>query len=51
MGFKPLMMINNLPLVSWGSGVVMIAVFVLVCIGLTATVLALIMGGSKKKKN
>lgn len=45
------MTLNNLPLVSWGNGVFMIAIFALVCVGLTIAVVALIMGGSKKKKD
>lgn len=45
------MVLNNLPLVSWGNGVFMIAIFVLVCVGLTVAVLAMVMSGKKNKKN
>lgn len=43
-------MLYNLPLVSWGNGVLMIGVFALVCVILTVAVLLLVMGGGSKKK-
>lgn len=44
------MITKNLPLVSWGNGTFMIAVFAVVCIILVTVVLFLIFNGSKKKK-
>ncbi|MCH3882807.1 MULTISPECIES: hypothetical protein [Tenacibaculum] len=43
------MMLQNLPLVSWGNGVFMIAVFAIVCVLLIAAVLVLVLGGKNKE--
>ena len=40
----------NLPLVSWTNGTIMIGVFVLVVVGLVATVLLLMKSDKKAKK-
>lgn len=45
------MLFQNIPLVSWGNGAFMIAVFAVVCILLVIAVLLLVMGGGNKKKN
>jgi hypothetical protein len=37
-----------LPLVSYGNGIFMIAIFGLVCVGLVAAVLIFMFGGKKK---
>lgn len=39
-----------LPLVSWGNGAFMIAVFAVVCVVLIGVVLSFVMGGKKSKK-
>ncbi|SDE44643.1 hypothetical protein SAMN05421636_10597 [Pricia antarctica] len=39
-----------LPLVSWGNGTMMIAIFALVCAVLIGTVIAMMSGGKKKKE-
>ncbi|MDO6600483.1 hypothetical protein [Tenacibaculum sp. 1_MG-2023] len=43
------MMLQNLPLVSWGNGVFMIAVFAIVCVLLIGAVLVLVLGGKNKE--
>lgn len=43
------MMLKNLPLVNWGNGVFMIAIFAIVCVVLVAAVVVLVMGGKNKK--
>ncbi|MFD2566667.1 hypothetical protein [Pseudotenacibaculum haliotis] len=45
------MTFQNIPLVSWSNGTVMIGVFALVCIGLIIALLLLVNGGSKKKES
>ncbi|SHJ70096.1 hypothetical protein SAMN04487911_13123 [Arenibacter nanhaiticus] len=42
------MIVNYLPLVNWGNGIIMIAIFGAVCVGLV-TVVLLLMYGDKKK--
>ncbi len=37
-----------IPLADWGVGTALIAVFALVCIGLTAIVLSMVFSGKKK---
>jgi hypothetical protein len=44
------MLFTNLPLVSWTNGTIMIGVFVVVVVGLIATLLLLINSGSKTKE-
>jgi hypothetical protein len=44
------MLFTNLPLVSWTNGTIMIGVFVVVVIGLIATLLLLINSGGKIKE-
>ncbi|HZJ20663.1 MAG TPA: hypothetical protein VFD35_09975 [Pricia sp.] len=39
-----------LPLVSWGNGTLMIAIFAVVCVVLIGTVIAMMSAGEKKKK-
>ncbi len=39
-----------LPLVSWGNGTLMIAIFAVICVVLIATVIAMMSAGEKKKK-
>lgn len=43
------MMLQSLPLVNWGNGVFMIAIFAIVCVLLIAAILILVMGGKSKK--
>lgn len=43
------MISQNISLVSWSNGVVMIGVFALVCIGLVVALLLLVNGGGKNK--
>lgn len=45
------MISQNIPLVSWSNGTVMIGVFALVCVGLVVALLLLINSGSKKKES
>lgn len=45
------MMLQNIPLVSWGNGAFMIAIFAVVCVVLIAAVLLLVMGSSNKRKD
>jgi len=44
------MLFTNLPLVSWTNGTIMIGVFVVVVVGLIATLLLLINSGGKTKE-
>lgn len=44
------MMLQNIPLVSWGNGAFMIAIFAIVCVVLVGAVLLLVMGGNNKKE-
>ena len=37
-----------IPMAHWGMGTALIALFALVCVGLTAIVLIMVMGGKKK---
>lgn len=39
-----------LPLVSWGNGTVMIAIFAVVCVILIGTVIAMMSAGKKKEE-
>lgn len=45
------MLINKIPLVDWGNGVLMIGVFALVCIILIAILINFMNSESKKKDN
>ncbi|MDN3724169.1 hypothetical protein QRD02_07225 [Aequorivita sp. SDUM287046] len=45
------MTIIILPLANWGAGTILIAIFAVVCIVLTALVLSFIFGGKKKKED
>lgn len=45
------MILQSLPLVSWGNGAFMIAVFAVVCVVLISAVLLLVIGGGSKKKD
>ena len=42
-------MLQNIPLVSWANGTILIGVFAVVCVGLVAAVF-LLMSTDKKKK-
>ncbi|WP_310994018.1 hypothetical protein [Aequorivita marina] len=40
-----------LPLANWGMGTAIIIFFAVLCVALTAIVLAFVLGGTKKKKD
>tara|TARA_R110000868_G_scaffold78284_3_gene223589 strand:+ start:43891 stop:44019 length:129 start_codon:yes stop_codon:yes gene_type:complete len=42
------MILQYLPLVNWSNGIIMIAVFAAVCVGLVVAVLMLMNSGNKK---
>lgn len=44
-------MVNLIPLVDWGMGTALIAIFALVCVGLTVLVLSFVFGGKKKSED
>tara|TARA_R110002049_G_scaffold50743_4_gene144273 strand:- start:7671 stop:7799 length:129 start_codon:yes stop_codon:yes gene_type:complete len=42
------MILQYLPIVNWSNGIIMIAVFAAVCVGLVVAVLMLMNSGNKK---